>query len=306
MNRKGQFPEDIGWTLIVLVAVVFIGIVFIMYALVITRLPIVGSGPMSTSLEFVHLSNRPYVVTEAMMHRMIDDRQMLEHAIEMAFVKSLEGSSSIGIEDDIKYVMDHFDLKYYQIIIKDGEGNEIIDISKKITACEDAAGNSGVCTSRFYNPENNICGMGADRIDDYYSVCPQGELCCLDYEYRTDGYTRYQSRINPSKILAPCGPDQNKKFGICDYGRGGIKIFKKLITSCRPGREQVEQEDVGGIGECKARTGFGSSRVDLVCCVPTSFGSDPIGFGTKSTVPLLYKSGGIGGSVGYLEVVTGA
>lgn len=295
---KGQFPEDIGWTLIVLVMAVFIGVAFIMYALVITKVPFIGKDPISTSLEFVTLSSRPHILAESVLFRKIIDRQFLEHAIESSFVGSMESAGSGGIENEVRYFVDRFDIKFYQISIKDTEGNEIFQVSEKLTECQDDKGNAGVCTKKFVNSEGAVCGNGADRIDDVFDACKVNEVCCAGYEYKTNGHNYYQSRVypdDPNKRETACGPNQNEKFGICDYPRKDIRVGKKRIATCRAGMTRIDEEN----DECKNR----NPGDDLICCLPVSYGTGTPFFETKSVVPLLYKGKD---RVGYIEVITGA
>jgi len=295
MNRKGQFPEEIGWTLIVLLVVVIFSVTFLIYSLLIVRFPGIGKGPISESIEFIHMSNRPNIVAETLSSYLIDDRQVLEHAIESAHAGSLANASS-DIEKGVEYYMNYYDYVSYYINIRNTDGNEIMSASNKLTTCGE--NNDGFCSSpvlKYLNsdPLGAICGKGRIKIDDVDNACKNlitGKYCCKDNKDSTGHYLDQNNNPLPS-----CG-DDTRYDGVCDYpDKGRVFVhtinfpFFMIVTIdlCREGRLTLNDRD----NVCSS---------GMLCCASVSSGSEKF-YDVKTEVPLLYK----GGKLGWLEVIVG-
>jgi hypothetical protein len=296
---KGQFPEDIGWTLIVLIVVIFFTVVFLIYALLVVRTPFIGKGPISYSLEFVKISNRPYLTAEVLSRYMIGDRQFIEHAIESAFVGSMENASS-DIGREVDYFMKHYKFlvvfNHYIIIIRNTDENIIFSADNMYPSCADDKGHKGVCISlareEHYDPVGTRCGMGADEVVDVTGACKPVDVCCVYYE-KDDGY--FRSTINSSKFAVACGhPEKPGKIGVCDKA-ATLNLLIKKFQICKYGKERIEEEEINGQEECEVINPKGDTPI--CCTTPELLTKEGI-FSSRADVPLLYKGG-----IGYLEVM---
>jgi len=92
-KMKGMNVSDTFWTLIlaVFISVMIILGIFIWLQI---HLPFFSTAdPVSYSIEFVHVVNKPFMVTEVLAHVRFDDRSVLEQSIETA-VTSPENAST--------------------------------------------------------------------------------------------------------------------------------------------------------------------------------------------------------------------
>lgn len=305
-KMKGQLPEEMGWTLIFLLVFVFLIVTFIIFGLIV-RAPFTGMQPLSYSIEFVNMANRPYILAEILSHYMFDDRQFLEHALESIIVNSKEKANSLGIENGLKQFLKSYELKFYSISVKNKDENELISASNKLKRCGENG--VGVCTERYISvckikfitlppPFGTIirstcevqakgCGNGRIKIDDPNKDCALAEICCMEHK---DNEGHYLDENN--NILPNCGPP-GQKIGVCDDTKLRKEISINIVSKkyalddCRDGRKRIEEED----DECKD---------PLICCTPLSDVSE-VNLMTEANIPLLYKDQ----IFGYIEVVIG-
>jgi hypothetical protein len=319
--KKG-LAEEFGWPPILLLIAVVVLVVGLILSIII-RLPGIGSGPISPSLEYVVLRNKPYLVSEVLSNYMVDDRQVLEHALESSFTGSLENSGSTNIEKDIKLFMNNYiedqSLRYYSVVIRDTEGKEIFYADSMFHKC--GQNQEGICVKdvRYcitsipisgnpldpyrciqYSKAYHGCGRARDEISDVNDNCKHDEACCVDYELRDD--ENYHSKLTGNVLTPECGLPDNKR-GVCDVGTPAtyvrvlipgslIPIYQNIaVLGCREGWKRIEEE----ANECDENRG-------VTCCVPIStYAEEPTAEALAAT-PLLYKSD----KLGWFEVIVGA
>src|SRR3989339_5398 len=80
-KMKGQI-SDIGWTIFLIIAVLVILFIAIMAGAFIQFKNSFG-GVSSSSVEFVVMNNKPYILAASLSHLLAEDRQFMEHATEI-------------------------------------------------------------------------------------------------------------------------------------------------------------------------------------------------------------------------------
>ena len=265
-----SMPEDIGWTLVfILVLEIFVIILTLLWIEI--SLPGFNTGPVAYSVEFVQLYSKPFMLAEVLAHTKFDDRQLLEQAIEVSAVNSLEGAGATRLPVTVASFVDTYKFRNYYISIN-RDNKEIVNIQSTQSKCGDNL--DGWCVF----PISGIgCDVGRVEISQGTNECTSKlQLCCKE-DART-----YASTVGAQKGIAvvSCGPNQE---GVCSTGIKPTWAIFSNPTECTQARVNL-----GNRPECVNANANGGNT--LVCCAPlTEETLTPEGKTTKSTTPLLFK-----------------
>jgi len=245
------FVTDIGFTVAVLVTAV---IVILAMLVLFVIFEFKGKDPMSYSLDFVDLSNKPYLLSGSLLHLKIDDRQFIEHAIEASVVGSFESSGYDALHDKLKEFLDKYGLEYYSVEIK-GD-NAVLSLNNLFPACGEKK--EGVCVNLWHK---TISECGTLREEVQPNDCG-GDLTCCKYVVEAD----YDPSDHHGLHVFYCG---NYGRGVCDF-------------ECD--ETQIELEE--GKEDCKGTNNDNSPY----CCAPkTSENVIITGYATSAEIPLFYR-----------------
>lgn len=244
---KGIFT-DIGFTVAVLITAV---IVILAMLVLFVIFEFKGKDPMSYSLDFVDLSNKPYMLSGGLLHLKIDDRQFIEHAIEASVVGSFESSGYEALHDKLNEFLDKYDLEYYGVEIK-GD-NTVLNLNNGPLRCGPAEAN-GYCSS--------FCDVGQVEIPGGNSDCGSGYCCDFNPDKYIEEGGQYEIYI--------CGSYDN---GICSMG----PVCGSAMIELEEGNEECNTFDV-------------NHGQTLICCAPkTSENVIITGYATSAEIPLFYR-----------------
>ncbi len=276
------FPEDLGMTLIQMV--ITVGLLTVLLLLYIgMQFHLYSGSPISFSVDFVSVVNKPYMLGGVLEYTKLDDRQILEQAIEGVGTDSLENANAGKLLDRVENFVRTYDLKYYKITL--------INESGTMAYTDNAGQRCGEKTDGWCVNKNTGCDVGRIEIEAK-NLCGANEVCC-----RQD-LTAYQAQGNRrgKYVLVRCG--ENK--GICSEGETKnaieVNLFTRFYVSLSPlcggGQTEIDVKD------CKTANN-GKTKI---CCIEkigadlTTVGTD-IGPVNKVSIPLFYKN-----RAGYLEV----
>ncbi|MBS3051451.1 MAG: hypothetical protein J4400_04865 [Candidatus Aenigmarchaeota archaeon] len=274
-KMKGMNVSDTFWTLIlaVFISVMIILGIFIWLQI---HLPFFSTAdPVSYSIEFVHVVNKPFMVTEVLAHVRFDDRSVLEQSIETA-VTSPENASTTSLPRYLSDYLNAYDLREYQVSIKNGN-NALMSFGSTKAKCGDNLDNpEGWCVSRFSFPSGvtSSCGTGRAQINPTQLTCDVTQRCCKEDRTASTGNT-----------IVSCGPSGQ---GVCSEGERPFYswAYEKIWGTTWKYTCEENRVDLGNPPECKAANG-GNTRA---CCAPqTAENEVDAGLAVKSVVPLQYK-----------------
>jgi len=283
--------EDIGGTLLVLIAVVLVLFAAVIILLAF-KLMHPGETP-SSSVEFIASVNKAYTIATAIAHYLAYDRQVLEQAVETSVAGSVENSNSEGLASFLRQFLNIYkdDIKFISVSIsKDGK-----EIFQTDTVEDKRCDNDrkGYCSDLTVFTGGKIiredCGKGRILISRYTiskeeNMCSRNEICCKEDDWSLPPWQSWQR----------CGEFENgKQVGICDYNVGG------LDGACLPGRVKIDDKNK----ECEkleTSTALAFTPPKYVCCRPIATPVSSIGVSSTAEIPLLYK-----GSLATLEVSVG-
>ena len=241
MKGQQSLPEDIGWTIFIVIAVIFIAVISLIMVGK-TRFDNYGRGSnLVYSLYFVSISTEPYLVGESLSFYGIGDRQFFEHALESSVTGSLESSSSLSVPAELRLFMEAYEFRRYAVGIRSGR-KSVLNLDNILTRCGTAG--DGACVNRFNN-DITTCGIGRVEIDDA-GVCSFYQTCC---------------REEPSSIptdATRCGPQD---IGICSKNLAPPTRSSDLFTACTDGRDYYPD-----IESCDGTSLNGEETP--VCCIP--------------------------------------
>ena len=282
---KGMNISDTFWTLIltVFVAVMIILATFIWLQI---TLPFFSTAdPVSYSIEFVHVVNKPFMIAEVLGHVKFDDRTVFEQSIETS-VTSLQNAQTTGLPSYLSSYLDKYELREYEIAIANGN-NVIMSVESTESKCGDNL--EGWCS--------DSCGVGRVKISSGSYRCPilyvpEGGApiekdCCKD------DIPAYQSLPNPKDVRS-CGPSGQ---GVCSEGKRPFyaRVYELIWGTSWKYECEESRVDLGNPPECGPPLNGGNTRA---CCAPmTADNQVDAGIAVRAIVPLLYKQ-----SVATLEV----
>ncbi len=265
---KGIFT-DIGFTVAVLITAV---IVILAMLVLFVIFEFKGKDPMSYSLGFVDLSNKPYLLSGSLLHLKIDDRQFIEHAIEASVVGSLANSRSVGVKQLLKDFMNKYILDYYNVKVS-YNNNEIFSIDSLLDKCGPAGNKEGYCIR---------AGTSVPHCEVGWIQIPKEETDC------SESYTEY---------LPEGGAITGTNYACCKYD---IETYKQT------GIYEIRQCGNYGIGVCSEHCSEASIQLnegnaecndnDLnegltkICCAQKSLDvATQTGYATSAEIPLFYR-----------------
>lgn len=294
-KMKGEFPEELVWTSVVLLTVVILSIVGILALL--NAFLFQGKSSLSSTIDFIVLTNRPYSLATGLTYFRIEDRNFLEHVVETSY-SSLDEAKSQGITKSLSEFFDKYELSFYNLRITEGEETRFDLLSQESgSAVGRVCGDSleGACV--FYDsfrptdPVSGVCGVGRVEISEGRNKCDPGlaekafgaVACCM---FSPDEFEKQKPSIKVQK----CG--QNSE-GICNndailVGADGSPSF---IPNCREGT-------VDKVGEAACHD-INNKQTPTCCLYQNRARKRLVATGLLSTaqIPLLYKD-----SFGYAEV----
>jgi hypothetical protein len=256
---KGQdMPESIGITLVFLV--IFVGLVVVAF-LVYVKLNISSSGdPIAYSVDFVSIATKPYVLAEILTHVKIEDRQVLEHSIEIMSTSVLENAQSEKLPKNMRNLVSQFEFKTYRMAIE-RDGVEIMSAEKGEQKCGE--NNAGWCVDAFTG-----CDVGRIKIDAK-GACRLLEVCC-----KADASYSALAKI-------PCSDNQ----GVCSEGETTTTfvagVFYRYGPFCTAG-----QIYLGDPKECKDAN---NGKTPICCAERTDELAAEKGLTAQAVIPLLFR-----------------
>ncbi len=260
-DKKGII--EFGTTVFILLFVVVLVVIALL--IYVTHL----ASQVSPSYQVVDKSSRQFFIADALSHLRLQDRQLIEHAIESSTAGSLAKSNSQFIDDSVAGFLGSYGMKYYSFSIKSGD--KYISYADSIpNKC--GANDEGICMDPVTYSVSDIqlnvqdkCGIGRMGIDAA-GKCSDSEVCCQEH---LDGSGNYLD--SSGKRLAKCGSVGNR-IGVCDYPQK----HAFLKSTCYPGRIEIDKEDK----ECAG----------MICCAP--FGDETLastGSLYTADIPILFK-----------------
>lgn len=258
-----SMPEDLGMTIVFLLLLAGMTImVFLVYIQI--KFPFFTSeNPISYSIDFVSIANKPYTLTEVLSQARFGDRSFLEQAIESTAAGSLDDAQATDLPGQVSDFVKTYGLSY-SISIKDGE--EIMKAESGEFKCGENG--AGWCT---YKKSTENCDVGRVEIDSK-GACDLSQVCCKN------DIQAYAARGRHS--VTRC-----MSIGVCSEGRkitNWYGTFPFLYrTSIGPFCD-AGQVYLGTPSACTGDT--------KVCCAPADEETlTQMGLTNKVTVPLLYK-----------------
>ena len=243
MKGQTSLPEDIGWTIFIVIAVIFVAIISLSLTAA-SRLENYGRGSnLVYSLYFVSISTEPYLVGESLSFYSIGDRQFFEHALESAVTGSLESSSSLSVPAELKLFLEAYEFRRYIVEIRSGS-KSVLNLDNILRKCGGDSDNDnvpdGICVNKY--SDFTPCGTGRGEIDDS-NQCSFYQVCC-----------REESSAIPADVTR-CGPQD---AGICskNLARSRPDI---IIPACTDGRDYYPDTE-----SCKDV----NNGETPVCCIP--------------------------------------
>ena len=257
---KGQFLSIVT-TLIVIV----VGIVAIIFAFSAYITFIVKHGGFGYDVDVINIFNHPYFIADVILNLKVDDRLVIEHAIESAYVGSLEGSNSQRFPIFLKDFLDRYKFKYYKVSI-DSESN-IAEISINPKSCGDSL--EGICDLDSFS-DIGSCNVGRIEIPEEKNKCHgKNNICCKNDE------NAYKS-LPGAHAIVNCGENN---IGICSEDPEiNILTLKLSKFPCGLSREKIDD-----LGKCK---NMNSGRTPI-CCSDKEIAFSEFDF--NSVVPLFFK-----------------
>ncbi len=269
-----EFPESAVWTPILAVIVVaLLVIAFMFYARLMFSLS--STGPVEIySIEFVEIANKPFLISQVLAHTKLDDRPVLEQAIQM-IVTSPERANADSLAPKIESFMKAYDMKFYRVKVKKGE-EELLHIQTGEQTC--GLDSKGWCVNQFTG-----CDVGRVKTDDIEEECSFNEICCKASPSEYTGYD--MQSCDEEKGYCSEGEKETIYIGVPP-----VSIPWRLGPFCSEG-----QIGLGYKPECKDI----NEGKTIVCCGERTGDLEVTsGIATKATVPLLYKQK----ILGYFEV----
>src|SRR3989338_269336 len=292
---KGMNISDTFWTLIltVFVAVMIILATFIWPQI---TLPFFSTAdPVSYSIEFVHVVNKPFMIAEVLGHVKFDDRTVFEQSIE-ASVTSMENADAGSLPRYLSDYLDSYGLREYKVSIANGN-NILMSAESTKHKCGDEDEPKGWCV--LVDPIVGDCGTGRVEINPARLKCPWAlvpvsgafvpvkETCCKE---DIPAYEQLPVHNN----VKSCGAGGQ---GVCSKGERPFYAHAYELMWGTSWKYKCEQNrvDLGNPPECGPPLNEGNTRA---CCAPmTTDNQVDAGIAVRAIVPLLYKR-----SVATLEV----
>ena len=289
MKGQSKLPENIGWTLFVIIVIMFVVVIsLIMVGTSKIRQAYRGEqGIIIYSLEFLTASAKPFYVGETLSFYSMEDRQFFEHALESTVAGSAEKASSLGVVNKMKDFIDIYDFNKYYISISNGN-DIILPMDNLPIACggNDNSTPEGVCVNfakdPFQSSRYGKCGVGRVEIEGT-SQCRFYQICCKE-----DGptYSEYLNK-NPDVEMVPCA--QGK--GVCssDPWKGHDTSLGSL--NCDEGRIRFpDDESCQNANTKDINLGLDETSQTPICCVqetPKTLTSAGITF--TAEIPLFFR-----------------
>ena len=238
------------------------------------------SGSGSSSLDFLVSNNRPHIIASMISYKMMDDRQFIEHAIEIVTTGNIYNAASPDIRTHMEDFLRSVDNRRFISIsinkVYPDHEEEIISVDNAPRRC--GGNREGFCSPKERTKiistihgdiTTTVPGCNDGRIEIGFGIngCEPDEICCA--EDVISG--QRQSGISCGKISSPDNDIDPDDPGVCD----------STATGCPSGRMEIDDVD----NECQR------SIYQLhTCCVPlSSTGLVDNGIGYRSEIPLLYK-----------------
>lgn len=237
------------------------------------------SDPISYSIEFAQIVNKPFLLAEVTTSTSFGDRRFLEQSIEAA-VTSLGNSQSTDLPNDLRDFIDKYNLEDYSVVIK--QNTEKMRVESTALKC---GGNER-------NPEGwcvyGNCGTGRIEINPSALTCNALQKCCKEdaaaYE-QIPGHNRIER----------CGPLQT---GVCSEGLRPkwARTYEILKGTHYEYSCEQNRRDLGNLPECRSPTvNNGNTQA---CCAPLDAQEEiSKGLSNTVTIPLLFKN-----QIGRLEI----
>lgn len=258
-------PEDIGMTLIFLIALMVMAIMLVFIYINVHLNPFSSSGQIGYSIDFVKIANTPFMLAEVMAHAKPGDRQLLEQAIEIAAAGSPEAAGATKLPAELDSFLGTFGLREYHVSIQ-SDGRELARIESIESRCGDNL--EGWCV--FGECDAGRVEISSDRC------ASQWQKCCKEDK---DEYINTVGRAKNINIVS-CSDSR----GVCSEGVRPswlMSWFADTKPSCAQHRIYL-----GEPAECKPA----NSGQTPVCCAPkTEETLVEAGALSKAVVPLLYK-----------------
>lgn len=278
---KGLEIADAFWTLIFFIVIMVLVILGVFIWLQI-HLPLFSTAdPISYSIEFVHVANKPYLLTEVLAHTRLGDRQVLEQAIE-SIASSLENAQATDLPSDLEYYVKNYNLKEYYISISRpiASGQEtLLSVESIETKCGNNVGTNEKLEGWCVFSE---CGVGRIEINQPKVGCISAyQKCCKDVTIE-----EYAANKRPNDYPAySCGPQGE---GVCSEGvrPAWASVYELFWGTYYAYECEQNRIDLGNPPECRD-VNNGNTRA---CCVPKTEEKEvDTGLATRVVVPLLYK-----------------
>ncbi|MDI6721364.1 MAG: hypothetical protein QMD85_03170 [Candidatus Aenigmarchaeota archaeon] len=303
---KGQItmPEDIGWTIFIMIIVFFVAIITV---LLYGRARLMGSGDTFVySLQFVNLALKPYLVGESLSFLQAGDRQFFEYSLESMVAGAAERASpSKELTDALGNFIEAYRFKSYSIEVRN-DSLTVLNLDNIVRRCgEDKEGSmsggvpspddlpDGFCVSGFRG-DFATCGIGREKIDDRGS-CRFYQTCCKEIdksEYDTKKITDNGVKTGEIEFVSCGKPGSPDKPGICSkdiwhseiFGRcaEGREYYPDGDEDCESSNEKTDEEMALTLSTVRSETPF--------CCVPKDVESlEQGGFVTRAMIPLFFN-----------------
>jgi hypothetical protein len=277
------FPEEIVWTAVVLLVVIVIAVVGL-FALILA-FGFSDKSQLSSTIDFVVQTNKPYAIATGLTHYKAGDRNFLEHAIETSY-SSLENANSQKLPDSVSDFLDEYDLSFYNVRIT-RENTVQADISGRLAVPRCGDNLEGFCADPgvLVDYAYGVCGVGRVAVQPGRNGCVRaGSVCCKLDE------NAFQQQ-HPGIVVRHCGTPES----VCNA---------KAVQNTERGSFEIEPCGEGlrnnaGDGQC---TGINSGTTPICCTYGEAARAERVSEGrlTSASIPLLYKDG-----FGYAEVTIG-
>jgi hypothetical protein len=213
---------------VVIVALAIIVGICLNFPVPIPGSPCGNKGLISGTALFTGVYNKPHLLIAALSEYKVDDRKLLEHALQIAVAESAAGANS-QLEARLRNFLDKYDfINYYEVRIrKEGKTIMEFDIIPEGRLCGEK--NEGLC---FFDPDSMPCDVGMVQIDKANNECYDEEKCCKyvnEMEYRQE----VEKVIGEGKApkVVHCGDYGN---GICSQQRcDGFITFELPDKTCK-------------------------------------------------------------------------
>ncbi|MBI4014551.1 MAG: hypothetical protein HY365_01215 [Candidatus Aenigmarchaeota archaeon] len=273
---KGFATSYIGTVIVAIVALV--ALLIILAIMICTFFPFCPVGPAQAAyaINYVDTYNTPYAIASVLSHYDTGGKTLMDYAYEALLSGGMSDSDKEYLAGKLKELLDKYRLNYYEIFIKTGKDEALVQFGSSVTRC--GSNLQGVCMANPGQYDNGVyvgrCDVGRKIITDVgRNGCGFGLLCCApatEIEY-FDWLDEQEKIPNAEKMKVvkcgigesgvcqarPCSQSEVSLDGNCKYVNNG-----KTQHCCSTNPDVLK--DIGKVGDAEIPLFYGEKSGILV------------------------------------------